>query len=69
MARSNNFFRCFRQLAQTARARSGRPLYAAAVLIGAVIGTILGLRMKSPWVLRALALVLPITGVKLIGVC
>lgn len=46
----------------------GLPLYAGAVLIGAVIGTTLGIRMTSPWVLRALAVVLLIAGVKLIGV-
>ena len=43
------------------------PLYAGAVLIGAVLGTIMGIRMTSPWILRALALVLLIAGVKLIG--
>lgn len=46
----------------------GLPIYAGAVLIGAVIGTTLGIRMTSPWVLRALALVLLIAGIKLIGV-
>lgn len=43
------------------------PLYVGAVLIGAVIGTTMGIRMTSPWVLRALALVLFIAGAKLIG--
>lgn len=46
----------------------GLPLYVGAVLIGAVIGTTMGIRMTSPWVLRALALVLLIAGTKLIGV-
>lgn len=46
----------------------GLPVYIGAVLIGAVIGTTMGIRMTSPWVLRALALVLLIAGAKLIGV-
>jgi uncharacterized membrane protein YfcA len=44
------------------------PLYAGAVLIGAVIGTTLGIRLPVPMVLRALGLVLVIAGLKLIGV-
>ena len=43
------------------------PLYAGAVLIGALLGTTMGIRMTSPRVLRTLALVLLIAGVKLIG--
>lgn len=43
------------------------PLYAGAVVIGAVLGTTMGVRMTSPWVLRALALVLLIAGFKLVG--
>lgn len=46
----------------------GLPLYVGAVLIGAIIGTTMGIRMTSPWVLRALALVLLIAGAKLIGI-
>lgn len=44
------------------------PLYAGAVLIGAVIGTTLGIRFAVPMVLKALGLVLVIAGMKLIGV-
>lgn len=61
------------QRAQTARDRSGRPLHAAAVLIGAVIGRNLRLRMASLWcaVVRcgALGAGIEYNGVKLIGVC
>jgi hypothetical protein len=44
------------------------PLYAGAVLVGAVIGTTLGIRFAVPMVLKALGLVLVIAGLKLIGV-
>jgi len=44
------------------------PLYAVAVLVGAVIGTTLGIRFAVPMVLKALGLVLVIAGLKLIGV-
>lgn len=44
------------------------PLYAGAALIGAFIGTGLGVRLQSPWLTRALGLVLIIAGAKLIGV-
>lgn len=44
------------------------PLYAAAVLLGAVIGTTLGIRWRTEIVLRALGVVLIIAGLKLIGV-
>lgn len=44
------------------------PLYAGAVLIGALIGTTLGIRFPVPMVLKALGLVLIIAGLKLIGV-
>jgi uncharacterized protein len=44
------------------------PIYAIAVLLGAVIGTTLGIRFAVPMVLRALGLVLIIAGLKLIGV-
>ncbi len=47
---------------------SDLPLYAAAVLVGAVIGTTLGIRFPVPMVLKALGLVLVIAGMKLIGV-
>ena len=44
------------------------PLYAAAVLVGGLIGTTLGVRLASPMILRTLGLVLVIAGAKLIGV-
>ncbi|MBA3880693.1 MAG: hypothetical protein C0500_13370 [Sphingobium sp.] len=44
------------------------PLYAGAVLVGAVIGTTLGIRLPSALVVRSLAIVLMVAGAKLIGV-
>jgi len=44
------------------------PLYAAAVLLGAVIGTTLGIRFATSMILKALGLVLVIAGAKLIGI-
>jgi uncharacterized protein len=43
------------------------PLFAAAVLGGAVLGTTLGIKLATPMILRALAVVLVIAGLKLIG--
>ncbi len=47
---------------------SNLPLYAAAVMVGAVIGTTLGIRLSSPMVLKALGIVLLVASAKLIGV-
>jgi uncharacterized membrane protein YfcA len=44
------------------------PIYAGAVLLGAVIGTTLGIRFAVPAILKALGAVLIIAGAKLIGV-
>lgn len=44
------------------------PLYAGAVIVGAAIGTTLGIRLASPLVLKALGLVLLVASAKLIGV-
>jgi len=44
------------------------PLYAGAVLVGAVIGTTLGIRLPAVLVVRSLAVVLVVAGAKLIGV-
>ena len=44
------------------------PIYAVAVMLGAVVGTTLGIRFSSPMILKALGLVLVIAGLKLIGV-
>jgi uncharacterized membrane protein YfcA len=44
------------------------PLYAAAVLLGAIVGTTFGIRFASPVVLKTLGLVLIIAGLKLIGI-
>lgn len=44
------------------------PIYAAAVLAGAILGTTIGIRFSVPIILKALGLVLIIAGLKLIGV-
>jgi uncharacterized protein len=44
------------------------PIYAAAVLLGAMIGTTFGIRFATSLILKALGLVLVIAGMKLIGV-
>jgi uncharacterized membrane protein YfcA len=44
------------------------PIYAGAVMLGAVVGTTFGIRFSSPMILKALGLVLVIAGLKLIGV-
>jgi uncharacterized membrane protein YfcA len=44
------------------------PLFAAAVLLGAIVGTTMGIRFSSSFILKALALVLVIAGAKLIGI-
>jgi uncharacterized membrane protein YfcA len=44
------------------------PLYAAAVFLGAIVGTTFGIRFASPVILKVLGLVLIIAGLKLIGV-
>src|SRR5215216_1803375 len=44
------------------------PLYAVAVLLGAIAGTTFGIRFATPAILKALGLVLLIAGLKLIGV-
>jgi uncharacterized protein len=44
------------------------PIFAVAVLLGAIIGTAFGIRFAVPIVLKALGLVLIIAGLKLIGV-
>jgi uncharacterized membrane protein YfcA len=44
------------------------PIYAAAVFLGALLGTTLGIRWQPPAVLKALGVVLIVAGLKLIGV-
>jgi hypothetical protein len=44
------------------------PIYAVAVILGALVGTTLGIRWRPPVVLKALGVVLVIAGIKLIGV-
>jgi uncharacterized membrane protein YfcA len=44
------------------------PLYAAAVMLGAAAGGVIGTRIDVAWIQRALGLVLIIAGTKLIGV-
>jgi uncharacterized membrane protein YfcA len=43
------------------------PLFAGAVLLGAAVGTTLGIRLQAPVVLKSLGLVLIVAGVKLLG--
>jgi uncharacterized protein len=47
---------------------SDLPLFAGAVLAGAVLGTTLGIQLATPFILRALSAVLLIAGLKLLGV-
>ena len=44
------------------------PLYAAAVVLGAIVGTAIGTKIAATWIQRALGFVLIIAGIKLIGV-
>ena len=44
------------------------PLFAGAVLLGATVGTTLGIRLQAPIILKAPGLVLIVAGVKLLGV-
>jgi len=44
------------------------PLYAAAVVLGAIVGGAIGTKIPATWIQRALGLVLMIAGIKLIGV-
>jgi uncharacterized membrane protein YfcA len=43
------------------------PMFAGAVLVGAILGTTLGIRLRAPIVLKALGVVLIVAGVKLVG--
>lgn len=47
---------------------SDLPIYAAAVMLGAILGTTLGIKFAVPLILKALGMVLIIAGCKLIGV-
>lgn len=44
------------------------PLFIGAALVGAALGTILGIKLRAQWVTRALGIVLVIAGAKMIGV-
>jgi uncharacterized protein len=44
------------------------PIYASAVFLGAILGTTLGIRLATSFILKALGAVLAIAGAKLIGV-
>jgi uncharacterized membrane protein YfcA len=44
------------------------PIYAVAVLLGAIVGTTFGIRFGASMILKALGLVLIIAGLKLVGV-
>ena len=43
------------------------PLFAGAVLLGALVGTTLGIRLQAPIILKSLGLVLIVAGLKLLG--
>jgi uncharacterized protein len=43
------------------------PLFACAVLLGALVGSTLGIKLATPLILRALGVVLVIAGLKLLG--
>jgi uncharacterized membrane protein YfcA len=47
---------------------SDLPVFAVAVVLGAIIGTTLGIRWSTPVILKALGVVLIVAGLKLIGV-
>jgi uncharacterized protein len=47
---------------------SDLPVYAVAVVLGAIVGTTFGIRWETPMILKALGVVLVIAGLKLIGV-
>ena len=44
------------------------PIYAVAVVFGAIVGTTLGIRWSTLMILKALGAVLVVAGLKLIGV-
>ena len=44
------------------------PIYGTAVVLGAILGTTLGIRWETPMILKALGVVLIVAGLKLIGV-
>lgn len=44
------------------------PIYMAAVMLGALVGTTLGIKLSTPVILKALGVVLLVAGCKLIGV-
>ncbi|WP_205480067.1 sulfite exporter TauE/SafE family protein [Sphingomonas arenae] len=46
---------------------SNLPLFAGAVLLGATVGTTLGIRLHAPVILKTLGVVLVVAGVKLLG--
>lgn len=46
---------------------SNLPLFAGAVLLGATVGTTLGIRLHAPIILKALGIVLVVAGLKLLG--
>jgi uncharacterized membrane protein YfcA len=46
----------------------GLPMFAIAALLGALVGTTLGIRLPVPLLLRSLGLVLIVAGAKMIGV-
>jgi uncharacterized protein len=58
----------FGNLASVGSLPSDLPLFIGAALLGALIGTTLGIALATPAILKALGLVLVIAGLKMIGV-
>ncbi|GAA4033863.1 sulfite exporter TauE/SafE family protein [Sphingomonas rosea] len=54
-------------LSSTGELPDALPLYAGSVLVGALVGTTLGIRLPAPLVLKSLGLVLVVAGTKLLG--
>jgi len=54
-------------LASVQQLPAGLPIYAAAVLTGAAIGTTFGIRLRAPLILKSLGVVLIVAGTKLLG--
>jgi uncharacterized membrane protein YfcA len=55
-------------LASVGSLPSDLPLFVGAALLGAVIGTTLGIKLATPIILKTLGAVLVIAGLKMIGV-
>ena len=54
-------------LASVQQLPANLPIFAGAVLAGALVGTTLGIRVQAPIILKALGVVLVVAGMKLLG--